>query len=90
MNVQNPSDSEVSVIAVEVDDSDETTSNNSKAPSVTYEPQIDYVEEITIYITSTLDQKLPKTGVRLAILACVRNETLSTKPVVETSKLSSS
>ena len=89
VSVQNPFDSKVSVIKVETNNFDEVASRNPQAPSVTFDSDIDGVEEITITIASTLDQKVPSKGVRLSLLACVAKDIVLTKPVVESSKISS-
>ena len=65
---------------------DEKTSTNASAPSVVFESDVEGVEELKITIVSTSDRKLPPTGVRLSIMACIVNDHLFTKDDVQSSE----
>ncbi|CAF0880352.1 unnamed protein product [Rotaria sordida] len=83
VSVINPSDSKISVIKVATDQTDDKFSTNSNAPTVTFENDIEYVEELTITLNSTKDNMLPENPVKLSILACLQNEFILTKAVIE-------
>ncbi|CAF3512284.1 unnamed protein product [Rotaria sordida] len=83
VSVINPSDSKISVIKVATDQTDDKFSTDSNAPTVTFENDIEYVEELTITLNSTKDNMLPENPVKLSILACLQNEFILTKAVIE-------
>ena len=59
------------------------SSNNTNAPAVTFEYDIEYVDDLVITILSTKDNKLPQKPVKLSIMGCVRSSSVFTKAVVE-------
>ena len=82
----NAAETKVSAIRVNTYVVDEKTSTNTTAPSVIFEPEAETVEEIKITIVSTSDRSVPKTAVRLSIMACVIDDHLFTKDDVQSSK----
>lgn len=84
MSIRNPSDSKVSLFKVSSEFIDEVYSTNTNAPKVTFESDIDYVQDLTVTIISTRDKKVPSRPVQLSILACVQDSSLFTKGVIET------
>ncbi|CAF3472671.1 unnamed protein product [Rotaria sp. Silwood1] len=83
VSVINPSDSKITLIKVATDQTDDKFSTNSNAPIVTFESDVEYVEDLTITLVSTKDNMLPENPVKLSILACVQYEPILAKPVVE-------
>ncbi|CAF2101367.1 unnamed protein product, partial [Rotaria magnacalcarata] len=83
VSIVNPSESQVSLIKVATDQTNDVFSMNSYAPTVTFENDLEYVGDLTITLLSTRDNMLPENPVKLAILACWSNETFRTKAVVE-------
>ena len=69
------------------DQTDDELSTNPNALNVTFDGDIDYVQEIIITIVATTDMKLPPKPVKLSVMACVRNGTMFTKSVLESSEL---
>ncbi len=79
----NPTESKVSSIKVNTEHTDDVVSTDENAPKVTFENDIEYVEDLTITIVSKDNQPTQKL-VKLSILACLQNTSVFTKGAIET------
>ncbi|CAF4316961.1 unnamed protein product, partial [Adineta steineri] len=84
VSVSNPSESQVSVITVSTDQTEQVSSTNTNAPAVTFENDVEQVTLLIIQVVSTSTKKIPTKSVTLSILACVEKSTIATKGGLET------
>ncbi|CAF1508868.1 unnamed protein product, partial [Adineta steineri] len=84
VSVTNPSESQVSVITVSTDQTEQVSSTNTNAPAVTFETDVEQVTVLIIQVVSTTSKKIPTKSVTLSILACVEKSTIATKGGLET------